>query len=74
MNTEEKIFEIIRAYGFAESAKPTDHLTHDLEMDSLEIVELAMFVEEEFQVEFLDDVIAQWKTVSNIIEDTKVRI
>mgnify|MGYP000321358643 CR=1 FL=1 len=43
----------------------------DLELDSLDMVEFTMAVEEVLEVELLDEDIAQIKTVSDLIEAIK---
>lgn len=43
-------------------------LKEDLEVDSLDLVELAMMLEDEFQIKVPDDIIADVKTVGNVVE------
>ena len=43
-------------------------LTEDLQADSLDAVELAMALEEEFGVAIPDDVLPTMKTVSDLVE------
>ncbi len=43
-------------------------LKEDLEVDSLDMVELAMMLEDEFAIKVPDDVIADVKTVGDVVE------
>ena len=45
---------------------PTAKLEGDLGADSLDIVELCMALEEEFELEIPDEEVCQWKTVGDI--------
>lgn len=42
------------------------YIVDDLGADSLDEVEVIMLLEEEFEVELQDDVVAEWKTVGDI--------
>jgi acyl carrier protein len=42
-------------------------LKEDLEVDSLDMVELAMMLEDEFQIKVPDDIIADVKTVGDVV-------
>lgn len=50
-----------------ESIKPESNLESDLEMDSLDMIETIMAVEEEFEITVLDEEIETCKTVADII-------
>jgi acyl carrier protein len=70
MNLEEKVRKII-----ADTLSKTEgeiklesSLTEDLGADSLEIVELAMAMEEEFSIEIPDEDIEKISTVKDIID------
>jgi acyl carrier protein len=43
-------------------------LKEDLEVDSLDMVELAMMLEDEFSIKVPDDIIADVKTVGDVVE------
>lgn len=47
--------------------KPDSALIEDLHADSLDIVELVMDMEQEFEVEIPDDVLPTMKTVNDIL-------
>lgn len=70
MNLEEKVKKII-----ADTLSKTEaeikleaSLTEDLGADSLEIVELAMAMEEEFSIEIPDEDIEKIATVKDIVD------
>jgi len=46
---------------------PSKSLDTDLQMDSLDMVEMAMAVEEEFNIEIPDETIEKWEIVADII-------
>lgn len=49
------------------SIKPESSLIDDLHADSLDIVELVMDVEQEFDVEITDDALPKMKTVADVL-------
>ena len=70
MNLEDKVRKIIAdtlSKGEVE-IKPESSLTEDLGADSLEIVELAMAMEEEFGIDIPDEDIEKIATVKDIID------
>ena len=70
MSLEEKVKKIIAdtlSKGESE-IKAESSLTEDLGADSLEIVELAMAMEEEFSIEIPDEDIEKIATVKDIID------
>lgn len=52
-----------------EDIKADTNLVEDLEADSLDIVELTMAIEEEFSIKIEDEVIAEVKTVNDILKE-----
>lgn len=70
MNLEEKVKKIIAdTLSKPESEiKLESSLTEDLGADSLEIVELAMAMEEEFNIEIPDEDIEKISTVKDIVD------
>ncbi len=70
MNLEDKVRKIIAdTLSKSESEiRPESSLTEDLGADSLEIVELAMAMEEEFSIEIPDEDIEKIATVKDIID------
>ena len=52
----------------AESISMDSAIIDDLEADSLDIVDLAMTVEEEFDVEMPDDRIEDFRTVGDVVK------
>ncbi|MCA5975083.1 acyl carrier protein [Pseudomonas sp. P135] len=51
-----------------EDVKPTSDITKDLKGSSLEIVELGMALEEEFNIKIPDEDFEKFKTVQNIVD------
>ena len=55
--------------GFSKGdVKRDSHLVADLGADSLDMIELALAVEDEFSVELPDDVVERFATVGDIID------
>lgn len=54
-------------YGIEKKIHLNAKLREDLGADSLDLVEIAMFLEEEFSVEISDDEINHVETVQNLI-------
>lgn len=50
------------------SLKPTMRLFEDLQLDSLDAVELGMAIEEEFGVDIPEDALDNVETVQNVVE------
>lgn len=57
-----------------ETAEPSDHLTDDLGLDSLERVTIAMALEEMFGTEIPDRIVARWQTVADVIASVRERV
>lgn len=47
---------------------PTATLTQDVGVDSLDIVEIIMALEEEFDIDITDEDASAWKTVGDVVE------
>ena len=73
MNQEE-IFEkvkemlLVRIAVTSEAVTMDALLKEDLEVDSLDLVELSMLLEDEFKVKIPDDQMANIRTVGNVVE------
>lgn len=63
---QKKLLEIIKQTVGHEVA-PQDSL-QELGMDSLDLVEIAMNVEEEFDISVPDDVSEKWTTIADVIK------
>lgn len=65
MNTQDRIRKLMAEwYGMNESdITPEKELERDLNLDSLDMIEIAMHCEDEFAVELLDDDLEKIKTV-----------
>lgn len=73
MNQDE-IFEkvkellLVRIAVAPEAVTMNALLKEDLEVDSLDLVELSMLLEDEFKVKIPDDQMANIRTVANVVE------
>ena len=70
MSVEEKVQKIImdQLGVSAEEVKPEASFVEDLGADSLDLTELIMAMEEEFDVKIDDDAAQKIKTVQNAVE------
>ena len=70
MSTFEKVRDVVvEQLGVKESeVKPEARFVEDLGADSLDTVELAMAIEEEFGIEISDDDAEKAKTVADVVE------
>jgi acyl carrier protein len=67
-DTTVKALAVFAEYiGPASNPKTTDTLIGDLGLDSLEVVEIALRMEEAFGLDISDDHIESWKTVGDVI-------
>ena len=57
-----------------EKIKPDSNITDDLGADSLDVVDLVMSLEEEFDVEVPDEEVEHMKTVGDIVKYIEDRI
>lgn len=57
-----------------ESITPETRIAEDLGADSLDVVELLMSIEDEFEVEVPDEEIENVKTVGDVVEYIKANI
>jgi acyl carrier protein len=62
-----QVLELAQVYAGRSRATTTSRLTEDLQMDSLDRVELAMDVEETFDLAINDDDSEGWTTVGSIV-------
>lgn len=64
---EAEVIGLLRTYTGRARIMGTDRLTEDLGLDSLDRVELAMDVEETFDIAINDDDSEGWTTVGSIV-------
>lgn len=50
----------------AEDISLSDHIVDDMGADSLDVVEMMMFMEEEFNIEIEDEQSEKWTTVESV--------
>lgn len=69
---EERVFNVLKAFDkvatTAPSFKPAASFTSDLGLDSLDVVEVIMAVEEEFGIEIPDEAADSFKTPQEVID------
>jgi|YNPBryBLVA2012_1023415.scaffolds.fasta_scaffold120295_1 acyl carrier protein len=71
---EEEIFDKVKGILLSKVAVAPDAVTpearlkEDLEVDSLDMVEMAMALEDEFSIKVPDDAIAVIQTVADVVE------
>lgn len=63
---KEKLKEVIKDLLCVDDIKEEDSLIKDLGMDSLDIVELVMHIEEEFDVGLLESEMEKVKTIRDV--------
>lgn len=69
MSTEKQIKEILTEYCDVEADKiDGDTRLEDFGCDSLDIVEVAMEIEERFDIDIPDEVVANWTTVQELFD------
>ena len=77
MNTnmvEEKVTSILNIYCSVGEFTMESKLVDDLGLDSLDILELTMYVEDDFAIEIPDSKVEEFKTVGDIVSYLKTRI
>ena len=68
MNIQDRVTKVVsEQLGDHLEIQPQTHLIEDLGADSLDIVELGMALEDEFQTEVRDEDIVRWQTVQDLI-------
>lgn len=69
---QERVFNVLKAFDKVASTNPsfnpTSSFTSDLGLDSLDVVEVIMAVEEEFGIEIPDEAADSFKTPQEVIE------
>lgn len=76
MNTEQKVKQILSNQLGSDVNKlnANNNLCDDLGADSLDMVELVMTLEDEFDIHIPDDAAGQFLTVGSIIEFVEIKI
>ena len=68
MSKSEIIHKILKEHFNTDAITPTTHLIDDLGADSLDVVEVVMQIEEEFDIEISDEEVEKLTTVQEIID------
>jgi len=73
MSTQEKIISLVSEATKVDAAtlKETTNFTDDLNLDSLDMVELMMKMEDEFDIEIPENDAEGFKTVGDVLEYLK---
>ncbi len=77
LTVQERIVNIIRkdfvTSAHRDSIEDSTHLVNDLGLDSLDVIELAMALEEEFDIAIPDEEMARIATVGDFVRAVKKR-
>lgn len=74
MELEERVIEAIKDSGFGHMRITSEmSLMDDIDMDSLDIVEACMEVEDVFAIRIDDSESDKWKTVQDVIDTVKAK-
>ena len=69
MSVQEQVLKLVcEQSGFGDDEVSLNSSTDDLDMDSLDSIELVMILEEEFDLAIPDEDCEQWTTVQSIID------
>lgn len=73
---QERVFSVLRAFDkvAADKLQPSSQFTADLGLDSLDVVEVVMAVEEEFGMEIPDAAADEFKTPQDVIVHLQKRL
>lgn len=76
MGVKEKVKEVIAECFAMEVSEIKDEstLVDDLGADSLEVIELAMDLENEFDIDVSDEEIAGWLTVQDVVNSVQALV
>jgi acyl carrier protein len=69
-STEERVFAVVKELFGLEESRTTDRycrLKDDLQFDELDMVELTMYIEDEFSLEISDEDVHKWIKINDII-------
>ena len=67
-NVQKTVFEALPQFGVDESAITRDATFEDLDVDSLDLVELGQIVQEEYGVEIKGEDMPRLKTVADAVD------
>lgn len=71
---EERVLDVLKEQTGKETINLTDTFRDDLNFDSLDVVETAVLIEDQFGVETNDEEIGQFNTVGELVKHMEGRI
>jgi acyl carrier protein len=71
---EERILDVLKEQTGKETISLTDTFREDLKFDSLDVVETAVLIEDQFGVETNDEEIGQFNTVGELVKHMEGRV
>ena len=74
MNTKDKVLKIIKEATGPKTVIELHHTLQDLNMDSLDVVELAMDVEDEFNIIIEDELLDSIVTIEDLIKVVEQKV
>ena len=66
MNTTQRVLDLIKDY-VGRPVMWCDHLVHDLHMDSIDVMNMVMNIEDAFNINITDKELARIQTVGDIV-------
>lgn len=71
---EERVLDVLKEQTGKETINLTDTFRDDLKFDSLDVVETAVLIEDQFGVETNDEEIGQFNTVGELVKHMEGRV
>ena len=71
-NTFARVVETMQSIGVAGHRIDESNSLEQLQIDSLDMVDLTICLEDEFEIELSDDVVGNFKTVGDIVRHIEV--
>lgn len=71
---EERVLDVLKEQTGKETINLTDTFRDDLNFDSLDVVETAVLIEDQFGVETNDEEIGQFNTVGELVKHMEGRV
>lgn len=75
-NLQERVIALLKMEGIipegGREIDPSDNFVEDYGADSLDMVELVMMIEEEFDIEISDELASGWTTVETVVSTVRL--